>query len=326
MKSRMMLAVLFIVIVMNCALSVEYLEFEQGGKYGYIDPAHGVIIPAAFDGTTPFDQGRAIVRIGTKYQIINEKGAIIKSLPYRWVAAFSEGKAIYQDVDYGFLDHNGEIIISGLKNAYPFIDGIGVGRFKDIGWKFINDKGTLLSSSSYAQAYNFSDGFAAVRPQGSRLFGFIDKKFEIIMKPEYEDVFDGFKYGIALVNKGGKLLVINKQNSVLLSADYTFGFIISDSLFLGGTGSTYSPQWDLVSINGRVVLDNFSSEIGRVSSGMLLFKSTINQKYGFIDSSGRIAIDPIYDKAYNYLGGWARVLLNTRQGFVDKTGRVVWMD
>ena len=48
-----------------------------------------------------------------------------------------------------------------------------------------------------------------------------------------------------------------------------------------------------------------------------------NNKYGFIDKSGHLAIPPVYDFAKSFREGVAAVIKNDKYGFIDKSGKVV---
>ena len=49
----------------------------------------------------------------------------------------------------------------------------------------------------------------------------------------------------------------------------------------------------------------------------------LNDKFGFIDKTGREVIPLIYDNAYSFSNGFAVVALNGKYGFIDETGREV---
>ena len=57
------------------------------------------------------------------------------------------------------------------------------------------------------------------------------------------------------------------------------------------------------------------------SEGLALVK--LNNKYGFIDKAGKEVIPIKYDDAYSFSEGLAKVKLNNKYGFIDKTGKEV---
>lgn len=54
-----------------------------------------------------------------------------------------------------------------------------------------------------------------------------------------------------------------------------------------------------------------------------LFDVTVNGKQGFIDRTGRIVIEPTFEKVYPFSEGLAAVQINQKWGFIDSAGRVV---
>lgn len=51
-----------------------------------------------------------------------------------------------------------------------------------------------------------------------------------------------------------------------------------------------------------------------------------DERYGFIDSTGKEVVKPIYDQIFGfdeYKKGWALVLKNEQFGFIDSTGKEV---
>ncbi|MDR1332175.1 MAG: WG repeat-containing protein [Tannerella sp.] len=57
------------------------------------------------------------------------------------------------------------------------------------------------------------------------------------------------------------------------------------------------------------------------SFGTGLARVTLNHKYGFIDKTGKEVIPLKYDYAWGFAGGLARVKLNDKYGFIDNTGK-----
>lgn len=46
-------------------------------------------------------------------------------------------------------------------------------------------------------------------------------------------------------------------------------------------------------------------------------------KWGFVDTSGKVVIEPKYDKAKSFSNNLAAVCMNEVWGFIDKNGRIV---
>ncbi len=59
----------------------------------------------------------------------------------------------------------------------------------------------------------------------------------------------------------------------------------------------------------------------RFSEGLAAVR--VNGAYGYIDSTGKMAIVPRFEAAGSFLGGYAEVRLNAASGIIDRTGRLV---
>jgi hypothetical protein len=47
-------------------------------------------------------------------------------------------------------------------------------------------------------------------------------------------------------------------------------------------------------------------------------------KWGYIDRSGTVVIEPGFDEAAEFLDGLARVKVGGKPGYIDRTGNFVW--
>ena len=48
----------------------------------------------------------------------------------------------------------------------------------------------------------------------------------------------------------------------------------------------------------------------------------MGEKYGYINQSGQVVIEPQYDEAHEFSGGLAPVRVGFRWNYIDKTGAV----
>ncbi len=56
-----------------------------------------------------------------------------------------------------------------------------------------------------------------------------------------------------------------------------------------------------------------------------LFRIEQNGKWGFIDKTGKVVIEPQFDDAWLFReGGLASVKIGDKHGYIDKTGKYVW--
>jgi hypothetical protein len=58
------------------------------------------------------------------------------------------------------------------------------------------------------------------------------------------------------------------------------------------------------------------------SEGLFPVKS--GGRWGYIDKQGKIVINPQFDRAWDFLGGLAWVMIGDKLGYIDKEGKYVW--
>ena len=50
----------------------------------------------------------------------------------------------------------------------------------------------------------------------------------------------------------------------------------------------------------------------------------VENKWGYIDRTGKMVISPQFDDADSFEGGLAKVKIGDEFGYIDKTGKYVW--
>jgi hypothetical protein len=51
----------------------------------------------------------------------------------------------------------------------------------------------------------------------------------------------------------------------------------------------------------------------------------IGNRFGYIDKSGNMVINPQFDRAGDFENGLAPVWLGDRQGYINRSGKYVWL-
>jgi len=75
------------------APSAKLAPIEQEGRYGYVDAAGKVVIPARFEKAKPFCSGLAAVRLGGKWGYIDKTGELVIPPQYDEASGFVNGLA-----------------------------------------------------------------------------------------------------------------------------------------------------------------------------------------------------------------------------------------
>lgn len=204
--------------------------------------------------------------------------------------------------------------VSGYKYVDCLEEGLAAVK-KDGKWGYIDTTGQVVVPVQYDDIASFREGLAKVKKDGK--YGFVDKTGQVVIPLQYDYAWS-FSEGLATVKKNGKIGYIDKTGKVVvplqydyLKKDFDHGRMFAE---VKRNGDTY-----YVSKLG----DEYTA-VGSVSEGLVLVG---NNKYGFIDKTGKMVIAPQYDVTWSFKNGQAKVGLEDgktpRYFYIDKTGKVL---
>ena len=217
----------------NLGARVEHIfnpPIKTGGRWGYIN-AHGkLVVPVAFDNACGFSDGlaRVLDRQSTRY--LDTSGRVVIDLgKVSHAGDFREGLApVYDDRSLAgkdwetrFIDKRGVTAFTVDGYAHEFRDGMAVVTMaqKQLDRKISNERhldgyidrtGNLIVSPRFAEAHDFHEGLAAVRPKKTTVYrrgdswGYIDKSGRYVIVPQFNEAHP-FRNGVARVHLGGTL-------------------------------------------------------------------------------------------------------------------------
>lgn len=158
------------------------LHVVRDGKHGFLDLQGKEVIPCRYDEAGDFAQGRAMVRMGDRYGIIDTTGAII--LPIEYINRATKG------------------------HKYIYYDGLALVERADGMLGYVDLNGQLAFPYWFPEAYQFSEGLAAVRHGGA--WGYIDTKGELYL-PLVFDLASPFEHGRAQVLFNGDYRMMDRR-------------------------------------------------------------------------------------------------------------------
>lgn len=79
--------------------------------------------------------------------------------------------------------------------------------------------------------------------------------------------------------------------------------------------------YKVISTKEIIIPPKYNWTLRKFSEGLAVVE--LNNKYGYIDKTGKQVIPLKYDNAQDFSEGLGAVTLNGKQGFVDKEGRIV---
>ncbi len=204
-----------------------------------------------------------------------------------------------------------------------------------------DENGKVVIKPVYDIAYEFTDGkYAEVnigadyaRNKGGK-WGIIDTKGKLVHPVKYDNakclgynlfaLNIGHKFSNMDASPSGKFAIFNAAGKALTPFAYS-GFLIAVRFEEG-----YAPleTWDgkkqrygLLDSTGKVAVPAKYDEVGGFREGFC--RLTLNGKSGFIDKKAKLVIPMKYEATKNFSEGLASVKLNGNWGFVDTKGEEV---
>lgn len=150
------------------------ISVMRNGHYGFLDTKGNEIVPCVYDEVGLFQQGRTLVRIDTNYGIIDTMGKIILPIEYerriplgRRYMYYDSRALVEKDGKLGYVDLDGKLVIPFyFEQAYEFSQGLAAVRFNGR-WGYIDTMGDIYMPCIFDIASPFRSGRADVIYNGN---------------------------------------------------------------------------------------------------------------------------------------------------------------
>lgn len=245
-----------------------------------------------FEDFLPICNSNYSVFNGSYWGEINTKGVVTEQYSYIYYGmSNSKGIRLVSSEEYGsrLYDADDKTLAKFdfiVKKAGVFSEGMIAVQKEDGTYSYYDEYATELFGG-FQEAGAFNNGEAAVKKNG--LWGVINDKGEFEIKPSYSDiVLDGNTY-------------FNDQ-AVIVAAK-------------NGVYSLYDKKWNQIS---DFAADNMDMP---VQDNAIAFCK--DSKWGYVDISGKVIVEPEYDGAMSFSNGLAAVCKNDKWGFIDKDNKLV---
>lgn len=263
--------------------------------------------------------------------IILFTGCDKKELEFKEAYYFSEGLAqVKIDDYYGYIDEKLDLVIPNIyEDAGPFMLGKSPVK-KDGYYGIITIGNEVLLPFEYEALYLDYNGTDNVNIHLKKdgKWGIMDKDFNLIVPFEYDHiesrsndytaVFKNANYG--LVNQQGELVVEPKYSSIFV--DYlSFGENRSP-VFITQTAMNYGYIYP----GKNIIVEPIYQSI-RPSWGSEILIICKDNKYGFINLSNGVTVEPKYDTDFTFSSeGLAAVSENGNAKYIDTEGTELFTD
>ena len=241
------------------------------GKYGFIDKTENMVLEPQFDFAPIYVNGFFIVRNNKYYGLVDTTGKIIFE-PQSFVEPiFHEGYAL--------------ISTSECYNPYNFY-----APPIPCNYGFIDKTGKIVIKPQFGKAYDFCNGFSNVYNRRYELHGFINKKGDLVIPYQFKEAKDFSENGLAAVRLDDKWGYIDTTGKFVIEPKFQYAGSFRNGM---ARVETNDKKWGYIDMTGKY-LQLYNDYVGEFQNGFATFHK--NEKVGVIDTTGKIIIEPKYDR------------------------------
>ena len=191
-------------------------------------------------------------------------------------------------------------------------------------FQYIDSDGKIIINPQFSDAGLFQDGLAMVSSGGDNpKVGFIDEKGMYKIQPQYLRATP-FSDGLAwVVSENAAPTAIDKEGGIkftLKDAQKVRGF--SEGLAAFSVSDTSGVKWGFVDKSGVVKINPQFNAVGGFSNGLCPVCNA-DGKWGYIDNNGLIKINNQFDAAESFQSKNASVKMGEKYGLIDESGKFV---
>ena len=219
---------------------------------------------------------------------------------------------VKEDGLYGYADKDDNIVIPcQWKDAEEFTEGLAAIKNENGHWGFIDETGSEVIQCQWFLAIPFKEGMARVINDSIK-YGFIDKSGKEIIPCSWKFA-DDFSKGTALVEDySGNCFVIDKSGNVIEE----YKRVNSSENLVAEQTEDNNDAYNNSDTKEWYDIYPYKEGLARVVD--------FNDKYGFIDEQGNIAIPCEWKYADDFHDGLAYVAnAEGDHGYIDKSGKEV---
>ncbi|MEN3371954.1 WG repeat-containing protein [Dechloromonas sp. ZS-1] len=210
------------------------------------------------------------------------RSALLTNPDFQLVSILRQNRvAVVKDGKVGYLDSSGVNVVNPKYDDANDFSDIGIAAVSISGkWGYIDTAGREVIPIEFDGAEDFSsNGIAAAKTKN--LWGYIKKDGSWLVKPQFETATKFSNANFAIVKFGkSDLLTQNRESK---GVDYEIDNVFYKLLSNGEISTKFSGVFVSLSENG-------------------LIKFSINNKFGFANSDGKVIAPAIYDTATDFDG------------------------
>lgn len=310
----------------------------QGNRYGYLYANGEMAITPQFDYAMPFGEQLAGVNVGG-----HPRGGHLP-LDGKWGFVDLNGRFVinpkYYSPPEAGVPFDPDAFARIQHEAYTFSEGLAAVRTESE-WVYINARDEVVIRNPRIESPRaFREGLANVYV--NRRWGYIDKAGQFVIEPQFLYPADFIDGEAMVVNADGRVLIIDQRGHIKLPQ-----YRLETRFYEGVSrakpsfrGEKIDPKlnrfYTLVDTAGRFLIEPEFDYVGRYGSGMApvlvgsLAGDPLTQpeplgptddpggRWGWIDRTGRIIVNPRYQEAKGFSEGIGAVKQGGLWAYIDE--------
>ena len=296
-----------------------YLIVAQNGQYGLVKNQEP-IIKNEYQSISYNSESNTLTLEKTKrYGVATLDGEVI--IPTEFVQIDSTGIYIYAtDVDGNVtaykedgnpaeIDSNVYILKTENENYQIKIDNT-----QGSSYSILNQAGEQITKQNYSYINYLYDNYFIVSVTGGKV-GVINDKEEPVIEIQYDSIekVEGTDYILTRLSQNSSTQLYDKNFKQL--CEMTNAIVKKEDNYIKIYNDTETKYFDLEG-NEKQNTDIFPDN--------QIYAKSKDEKWGFVDKSGNVVVDYIYDKVTDLDSyGYAGIKLDGKWGVVDANGKVI---
>jgi hypothetical protein len=216
---------------------------------------------------------------------------------------------VVQSGKYGFIDYTGRVTI---EPQFVWADDF----WRGLGSVYVCGHYASIDSSGTIRPLRVAvPGQLQPQREGQKI-GFVTEDGRFRINPSFDDA-KPFSEGLAAVQIGEKWGFVDASGKQAIRPQFTAAYSFREGVATAEANSSSV----LIDRSGNVLASGFSFLEGIVSHGRIPARK--DDKSGYLDLRGRVAIPFVYDSVRSFSSGLAAVEKAGKWGYVDTGGRLI---
>jgi serine/threonine protein kinase len=258
------------------------------------------------------------------YKFIKEDGTDLNGVKYKYSTEFRENLAwvVRENQVPELINTKGEVIFTFKKanEVCNFTEGLALfNTLNDSGqvrFGYVNKKGEEIIKPQFYFASGFSDGMAIVSDKNDK-YGYIDKKGKVVINYQFDKILS-FNNGYAAVkNSKDKWGTIDKKGKFVINPQFDFMDYDNDRYIIGN-----NKKFGWCDTKGKIIINPQFEEV-KCFAGNKLAPVKQDGKWGFVDREGKIVINPQFEYVTSFNHSIALAYSDEQWGIIDEEGKYI---